>query len=201
MAVTPSTMLPLGKPAPDFSLPEPLTGKTVSLKDYDGAPLLLVAFICNHCPYVIHLKPALVSFAREYAPDLQVVAISSNSPETHPQDGPGQMAEEARKYDYPFPYLFDRTQEVAKAYRAACTPEFYLFDRERRLIYRGRFDETRPNHASASESPSKGVSPTGDDLRNAVNLALEGKRIPEENQKPSIGCNIKWKPGNEPDYA
>lgn len=193
-------MLPLGTALPEFTLPEPLTGKSITSSQLDEKPLLLVAFICNHCPYVIHLKEALVALVREYQNDLQALAISSNSPETHPQDGPEAMAEDAKKFDYPFPYCFDRNQDVAKAFHAACTPEFYLFDAERKLIYRGQFDDTRPHHRTAPDNEAKGSPPTGQDLRRALSLALQGKQIPDAEQKPSLGCNIKWAPGNEPDY-
>lgn len=201
MALTPSTQLPLGTPAPHFSLPDPRTGKTVALDDFSSAPLLLVTFICNHCPYVVHLKAALVQLAHDYADRVQVVAISSNSVESHPQDSPEKMVEDAQSYGYPFPSLYDETQEVAKAYRAVCTPEFTLFDRDRKLIYRGQFDETRPEHRTAPDTPARGAKPTGSDLRRAIDLALVGKTIPDEAQKASIGCNIKWVPGNAPDYT
>jgi peroxiredoxin len=191
MALTPSIMLELGTPAPDFSLPDVVTGKQVSRDDFKAAPALLVAFVCNHCPYVKHIRDGFVHFARTYQPKgLAVVAISSNAIETHPQDGPDRMAEEARQYAYPFPYLFDETQEVAKAYRAACTPDFFLFDRERRLIYRGQFDGSRPGND---------VPVTGKDLAAAVEAVLAGRPV-ASTQTPSVGCNIKWKPGNEPNY-
>ncbi|MGJ3242312.1 MAG: thioredoxin family protein [Opitutales bacterium] len=197
MVATPSTMLPLGTPAPAFELPEPLTGKTVRLADFDDAEALVVAFICNHCPYVIHLKEALVTFARDLAPEgVSMVAISANDAEAYPQDGPEKMAEEARAYGYPFPYLYDETQEVAKAYGAACTPDFYLFGRDRKLVYRGQFDATRPDHRTAPDTPDRGAEPTGEDLRTAVRLLLDGKEVPAEGQRPSLGCNIKWKPEN-----
>lgn len=201
MAATPSTMLPLGTPLPEFALPEPRTDQLVTSATLHDKPLLLVAFICNHCPYVIHLKEALVALVQEYREHLQALAISSNSPETHPQDGPEAMAEDARRHQYPFPYCFDATQEVAKAFRAACTPEFYLFDQDRKLIYRGQFDDTRPNHRTAPENAAKGTPPNGKDLRRALDRALQGKQIPDAEQKPSLGCNIKWSPGNQPDYS
>lgn len=187
-------MLPLGTPAPPFRLPEPLTGQTRSLKEFSRAPLLLVAFICNHCPYVIHLRSALIALARDYAPHMQVVAVNSNSPETHPQDSPEKMADMAREWHFPFPYLFDQTQETARAYHAACTPDFFLFDTDRKLVYRGRFDSTRPEHRTAPDTPGKGAEPTGEDLRRAIDLTLKGVPVPEEDQKPSLGCNIKWAP-------
>jgi peroxiredoxin len=201
MSATPSTMLPLGTPLPDFSLPEPLTGEQRSPADFADPPLLLVTFICNHCPYVVHLKEALVAFAHDFDEKVQILAISSNSVKTHPQDGPDRMAEDAKAHRYPFPYLYDETQEVAKAFRAACTPEFYLFDSDRKLIYRGQFDDTRPTHRTAPDNEFKGKAPSGGDLRKAVEAALSGESIPADQQKPSLGCNIKWHPGNEPDYC
>lgn len=191
MARTPSTMLELGTPAPSFALPEPLTGKTVSLHDFDDKPALLVAFICNHCPYVIHIRDQFIDFAREYADrGLQVVAISSNDVANYPDDSPEKMAELARQAKMPFPYLYDESQSAAKAYQAACTPDFFLFDADRRLVYRGQFDASRPKN----DEPV-----TGQDMRNAVDALLAGQSIPED-QVPSLGCNIKWKPGNEPEY-
>jgi len=190
MAETPSTMLPLGTPAPDFCLPD-TSGKMVSLRDFENAPALLVMFICNHCPFVKHIRKALADFAREYqAKGLAIVGINSNDVVKYPEDSPEKMAEEVRDAGYVFPYLFDETQEVAKAYRAACTPDFFLFDRDRRLVYRGQFDDSRPSN----DRPV-----TGADLRVAVDAVLEGRPVSPD-QKPSIGCNIKWKPGNEPDY-
>ncbi|MBD3618481.1 MAG: thioredoxin family protein [Chromatiales bacterium] len=191
MARTPSTMLELGTPAPSFALPEPLTGKTVSLHDFDDKPALLVAFICNHCPYVIHIRDQFIDFAREYADrGLQVVAISSNDVANYPDDSPEKMAELARQAKMPFPYLYDESQSAAKAYQAACTPDFFLFDADRRLVYRGQFDASRPKN----DEPVTGL-----DMRNAVDALLAGQPIPED-QVPSLGCNIKWKPGNEPEY-
>lgn len=191
MARTPSTMLPLGTAAPDFTLPDPRTGKTVSLHDFDDAPALLVMFICNHCPYVILLKEALSRMAKDYADKgLAVVAISSNSVETHPADSPDKMAEDAKQFDYIFPYLYDESQDVAKAYQAACTPDFFLFDGDRALVYRGQFDDARPG----SDTPV-----TGADLRAAIDAVLNGQPVPTQ-QKPSLGCNIKWTPGAEPPY-
>ena len=190
MTATPSTMLPLGTKAPDFSLPD-TKGNQVRLADFADAPALLVAFVCNHCPYVKHIQEEFVAFAREYMPKgLAIVAISSNDVEAYPQDAPDKMAEESERFGYPFPYLYDENQDVAKAYRAACTPDFFLFDADRRLVYRGQFDDSRPG----SDEPV-----TGRDLRAAVDALLAGMPIPE-GQKPSIGCNIKWKPGKEPDY-
>jgi peroxiredoxin len=190
MVSVPSTMMPLGTEAPPFSLPD-TDGGTVSLDDFRDAPALLVLFICNHCPYVKHLREALADFAREYQErGLAVVAISSNDVEKYPQDSPEMMKKEKEEAGYPFPYLFDESQEVAKAYRAACTPDFFLFDGDRRLVYRGQFDSSRPKND---------IPVTGEDLRAAANAVLEGRPVPED-QTPSIGCNIKWKPGNEPDY-
>ncbi len=190
MARTPSTMLELGTVAPDFTLLEPATNKQVALADYTGKPVL-IAFICNHCPYVIKLKEALVEFAKEYQEKgLAIIAINANDVANYPDDSPEKMVEDVNKYGYPFPYLYDETQDIAKAYQAACTPDFFLFDAEHKLYYRGQFDDTRPN----TEAPA-----TGEDMRAAADALLAGKPAPEE-QKPSLGCNIKWKAGNEPDY-
>ncbi len=192
MAQTASTMLPLGTPAPDFSLPEPMTGKTVSLGDFQDAPALLVMVICNHCPFVKHIRQGLVQFARDYpAKDLAIVAISANDAANYPDDSPAKIAEEAKTFGYPFPYLHDESQTVAKAYRAACTPDFFLFDAGRKLVYRGQFDGSRPGNK---------VPVTGNDLRAAAAALLAGRPVPSA-QQPSIGCNIKWKTGHEPDYS
>jgi len=194
MAATESTMLELGVQAPDFNLPNTnpaISANTVSLSDYQGAKALLVMFVCNHCPYVIHLRSALVALANDYASEgLEMVAISSNYAGSHPQDGPEAMREEAQAQHFPYAYLYDESQAVAKAYKAACTPDFYLFDKSRKLVYRGRFDGSRPKND---------VPVTGDDMRRAVETVLAGKSI-EGTQIPSMGCNIKWAPGNEPDY-
>lgn len=190
MVQTASTMLPLGTKAPDFSLPN-VDGKTVSLRDVSGGKGLLVMFLCNHCPFVKHLRSALAAFGKEYqAKGLKIVAISSNDVESHPDDSPDKMAAEAKAVGYTFPYLYDATQEVAKAYKAACTPDFYLFDANLALVYRGQFDDSRP---------SNGKPVTGADLRAAADAVLAGK-APLPEQRPSIGCNIKWKPGREPAY-
>jgi len=190
MALTPSTMLPLGTTAPDFKLPD-TGGKIVSLADFKGHPALLVIFICNHCPYVIHLRAGLAQLAREYIPrNVGIVGISSNDAANYPADGPEKMKEEAKKAGYLFPYLYDETQAVAKSYRAACTPDIFLFDKNQRLVYRGQFDASRPNN---------GIPVTGNDLRAALDAVLAGKAVSEK-QIPSIGCNIKWKAGNAPDY-
>jgi peroxiredoxin len=183
-------MLPLGTKSPDFSLVN-VDGRTVSLADFHQSPALLVMFICNHCPFVKHLADALAQFGNEYmTKGAAIVAINSNDVKSYPADSPEQMVAEAEARGYAFPYLYDETQEVAKAYRAACTPDFFLFDRDRRLVYRGQFDSSRPD---------SGLPITGADLRGAMDAVLAGKK-PAEKQLPSIGCNIKWAPGNEPDY-
>jgi peroxiredoxin len=190
MALTPSTMLPLGTVAPDFDLPD-TTGKSVSLASLKPASALLVIFMCNHCPYVIHLRAGLAQFARDYAPrGVAIVGISANDAKNYPADSPAKMKEEVANAGYAFPYLYDESQAVAKSYRAACTPDFFLFDRVRRLVYRGQFDASRPGN---------GLPVTGKDLRAALDALLSGKNT-SEFQVPSMGCNIKWKPGNEPDY-
>ncbi len=191
MPETPSTMAPLGTQAPPFRLPNVIDGKIISLDDFKSAPALLVMFICNHCPYVKHIRTHLAEVAREYQrKGVAIVAISPNDVEQFPDDAPEKMKEEARTYGYTFPYLFDEKQEVAKAYEAACTPDFYVFDRGRRLAYRGQFDDSRP---------SDGKPVTGADLTAALDAVLAGRAVPED-QKASVGCNIKWKPGNEPRY-
>ncbi|HUZ06141.1 MAG TPA: thioredoxin family protein [Candidatus Paceibacterota bacterium] len=190
MALTPSTMLPLGTTAPDFQLPD-TSGKTVSPADFKSAPALLVVFMCNHCPYVIHIRAGLAQLAGDYAPkNVAIVGINSNDAKNYPDDSPARMKDEVQKAGYIFPYLYDETQAAAKKYRAACTPDFYLFDRGRRLVYRGQFDASRPGN---------GIPVTGKDVRAAMDAVLAGKPT-SEFQAPSIGCNIKWKPGNEPDY-
>ncbi|MGD8867504.1 MAG: thioredoxin family protein [Gemmatimonadales bacterium] len=192
MALTPSTMLELGSRAPDFALENAINGRRVSLRDFEDSPALLVMFICNHCPYVQHIRSELGRLARDYAPlGLAVAAINSNSLETHPQDGPDAMKELAVAEGWEFPYLFDETQSVAKVYKAACTPDFFLFDGDRRLVYRGQFDDSRPGNA---------IPVTGADLRAAIDAVLAGQPVSSD-QKPSMGCNIKWTPGNEPGYA
>ncbi len=194
-------MLPLGAPAPEFSLPDAISGKTYTLADLKESNGTVVMFICNHCPYVKHLKEALTDLALDYLDQgIGFVAISSNDAEAYPQDGPEAMAEDAKQFQYPFPYLFDADQSVAKAYKAACTPDFFVFDRNTALAYRGQFDDTRPNHRTAPDGASKGARTTGRDIRAALDAMLAGNSIPEEAQKPSLGCNIKWIPGNEPDY-
>jgi peroxiredoxin len=190
MALTPSTMLPLGTTAPDFKLPD-TNGKMISLSDFKNAPALLVLFICNHCPYVKHIRGGLAQLARDYtSKGVAIVGISSNDVENYPDDSPARMKEEVKSAGYIFPYLYDETQAVAKAYRAACTPDIYLFDKGHKLVYRGQMDDSRPN---------SGVPVTGKDLRAALDAVLAGKPVPP-NQKASVGCNIKWKAGNAPDY-
>jgi peroxiredoxin len=184
-------MLALGTPAPDFSLPD-TEGNTVSLSDFKDAPALLVIFMCNHCPFVKHIQDKLAELVRAYqAKGVAVVAISSNDVANYPDDSPEMMAGLADKAGFTFPYLYDETQEVAKAYCAACTPDFFLFDKNKALAYRGQMDDSRPGND---------IPVTGTDLTAAVDALLEGSQVPAE-QKPSIGCNIKWKQGNEPEYA
>lgn len=179
-----SSMVSLGRKAPQFRLPDP-QGNWVSSEDFAGAPALLVAFICNHCPYVKHVRAAFAEFAKEYQErGVAVVAISSNDVVAYPDDSPEKMAEEIKLAGYTFPYLYDETQEVARAYQAVCTPDFFLFDRDHKLVYRGQFDDTRPN---------SGRSATGTDLRAALDAVLAGRAVSAE-QKPSVGCGIKWKP-------
>lgn len=191
MVKVPSTMLPLGTRAPDFRLEEPSTGRTVALSDFASAPALLVVFLSNHCPFVKHIADALAAFAREYREKgLAVVGINANDVANHPDDSPERMRDEVALRGYTFPYLFDETQEVAKAYQAACTPDFFLFDGERKLVYRGQFDGSRPG----SDEPI-----TGRDLRRALSAVLAGEMVSGE-QTPSIGCNIKWKAGNNPPW-
>jgi peroxiredoxin len=190
MVLTPSTMLPLGTKAPDFSLPN-VDGQTVSLADFAGERALLVIFLCNHCPYVKHVAAGVAQLARDYqARGVAVVGISSNDAAGYPADSPEQMVHEVENRGYTFPYLYDETQEVAKAYRAACTPDFFVFDKDQRLAYRGQMDSSRPD---------SGIRVTGADLRAALDAVLAGKPVPAE-QKPSIGCNIKWRARNAPDY-
>lgn len=190
MVATNSTMLPLGTKAPAFTLPD-AGGRQISLSDFPDALAVVVVFMCNHCPYVRHLRNGLAQLAREYLPrGVGIVGISSNDVSKYPADSPAKMAEEAKSAGYLFPYLYDETQAVAKAYHAACTPDFFVFDQDKVLVYRGQFDDSRPGN---------GVPVTGKDLRAALDAVLMGKPV-DPNQKPSIGCNIKWKPGNEPDY-
>jgi len=186
-----STMAELGTTVPDFSLPEPATGRTLSAGDFADAPALLVAFLSNHCPFVKHIAPDLAAFGREYrGKGLAMVAICANDVANFPDDSPPKMAEEVERRGYTFPYLFDESQEVAKAFHAACTPDFFLYDGDRKLVYRGQFDDSRP---------SLDVPVTGADLRAACDAILEGGS-PSPDQIPSVGCNIKWKAGAEPPW-
>jgi thiol-disulfide isomerase/thioredoxin len=191
MAETPSTMLSLGTVLPDFSLTNAVDGTVVTSAGFEGSEALLVMFICNHCPFVKHVQDELGNIARDYLPSgVAIVAINSNAVETHPQDGPSHMKELAQQKGWEFPFLFDGTQRVAKVFRAACTPDFFLFDRDRRLVYRGQLDGSRPGND---------LPVTGSDLRAALDAVLVGGDVSSE-QLPSLGCNIKWKAGNEPDY-
>jgi thiol-disulfide isomerase/thioredoxin len=191
MAVTPSTMLALGTRAPGFTLTDAMTGGKVALDDLEADRPLLVMFLCNHCPFVIHVREEIARIGSEYAErGVSVVAVNSNDVATYPEDSPERMREMARESGWTFPYLFDETQEVAKSYRAACTPDFFLFDRDRALVYRGQMDGSRPGNDVPND---------GRDLRAALDAVLtDGAQI--EDQRPSMGCNIKWRPGNEPDY-
>lgn len=191
MALVASNMLALGTEAPDFALPEPATGETVSLSRFDGAPALLVVFLSNHCPFVKHLANHLAGLAAEYRQrGVAVVGINANDVANYPDDSPEKMVDEVARRGYTFPYLFDESQEVAKAYRAACTPDFFLFDAGRRLVYRGQYDASRP---------SLDVPVTGQDLRAALDSVLAGE-VPASEQLPSVGCNIKWRAGEEPEW-
>jgi len=183
-------MLPLGTTAPDFKLPD-TNGKIVSPADFKDKAALLVIFMCNHCPYVVHIRAGLAQLARDYLPrGAAIVGINSNDVANYPDDSPAKMKAEVKAAGYLFPYLYDETQSAAKAYRAACTPDIYLFDKNRKLVYRGQFDDSRPGN---------GIPVTGKDLRAALDAALAGKPV-SPNQKASMGCNIKWKSGNEPAY-
>lgn len=191
MAETPSTMLPLGTKAPDFTLPDVVTGQPFALQDVKSDVATVIVFICNHCPFVKHILDGLIQTAQEYTTKGVVfIAISSNDAKAFPQDGPEQMKALAEKKHFPFPYLYDETQEVARAYKAACTPDFYIFDKDLSCVYRGQFDDSRP---------SNDVPVTGKDVRAALDHLLAGKPV-SENQRASVGCNIKWKPGSEPTY-
>jgi peroxiredoxin len=184
MSLTESTMLELGTTAPDFALTDVVTGKMVRRDDFRGSQALLVIFICAHCPYVKHIEQGLATLGKDYAGQpLGLVAISSNDAVTHPADSPAGLKQQAETFGFVFPYLYDETQAVARAYKAACTPDFFLFDGNHRLVYRGQFDASRPGN---------GIPVTGKDLRAAIDLVLAGKPVPKE-QRPSIGCNIKWK--------
>ncbi len=191
MALTASTMLSLGTQAPEFCLPD-TEGRKVALRDFDGKRVLLVMFICNHCPYVKHVRHELAQLGRDYASrSVGIVAINANDADAYPEDSLEKMKAETASVGYPFPYLYDETQEVAKAYGAACTPDFFVFDGDRRLAYRGQLDDARPGN---------GEPVTGHDLRGALEALLAGQPVAEI-QRPSMGCNIKWKPGNAPVYA
>ncbi len=191
MALTPSTMLELGTSAPEFQLPDTVSRNAVSLESFTGKKGLLVMFICNHCPFVKHINDELVNLGRDYTDsDLGIVAINSNDVETHPDDSPDNMKANAETLGYVFPYCYDETQSVAKIYAAACTPDFFLFDGARKLVYRGQLDGSRPGN---------GVAVTGEDLRAAISAVLAGATVSQD-QQPSVGCNIKWKAGNEPRY-
>lgn len=186
-----STMLELGTKAPDFTLHDVVSGRTYSPEAFKRNKAFLVMFICNHCPYVKLIKEHLVDYATDYMPEgVGIVAISSNDIENYPEDSPEKMKEDADEYGYPFPYLYDEDQEAAHAYKAACTPDFFLFDENQELYYRGQFDSARPKND---------IEPTGEDLREATNRLLAGEPAPEK-QIPSMGCNIKWKKGNEPEW-
>src|ERR1700751_1075879 len=192
MARRTSRMLPLGTSAPPFALRDTATDRTISLESFASSPALLVAFICNHCPFVKHILDGFVAFAHDFGTrGLAVIAISSNDPVRYPEDAPVEMARIATLKRFTFPYLFDESQEVAKAYQAVCTPDFFLFDRERRLAYRGQFDGSRPGN---------NIPVTGSDLRAASDALLLGKKVAAE-QTASVGCSIKWKAGREPDWA
>jgi len=185
-------MIPIDTVAPAFSLPNIVSGRTISISDFSDSKGLLVMFICNHCPYVKHVADEIAKIGQDYADQqLGIVAISANDIETHPGDAPDRMKQEAQSRGYVFPYLYDETQEVAKAYSAACTPDFFLFGADMKLVYRGQLDDSRPGN---------GLPVTGKDLRGAIDAVLAGKK-PATPQRPSVGCNIKWKRGNEPVYA
>ena len=192
MARTPSTMLDLGTTAPGFDLTDTVSGQTMAVDTFAGKKGLLVMFVCNHCPFVKHINNELMKLGNEHADtDLAIVAINSNDVDNYPDDAPDKMKANAEALGFKFPYLYDATQDVAKAYAAACTPDFYLFDQGRKLVYRGQFDDSRPDN---------GIPVTGKDLRAAIEALLAGES-PAAEQKPSIGCNIKWKPGAEPHYS
>jgi len=196
MVMKESVLLDVGFKAPEFALPEPLTGNIVKLSEYtQGATATVIMIICNHCPFVVHLKPAIVSLAKEYqAKGVKFIAISSNDRQTYPQDGPEYMIEDAKVNGYTFPYLYDETQAVAKAYQAACTPEFMVFDGDLKLQYHGQFDDSRPGKYFKDSAPV-----TGKDIRAALDATLAGKAVLKP-WKKSIGCNLKYSPGNEPSW-
>ena len=191
MVQTPSTMLALGTAAPAFSLPDVVSGKTVSLDDFASKKALLVMFICRHCPYVKHVQQEIARIGRDYAAkDVGIVAISANDAGTYPEDAPQSLKEMAEELGFRFPFLYDDSQDVAKAYTAACTPDFFVFDENRKLVYRGQLDGSRPGND---------VPVSGKDLRSALDAVLADEPV-NPDQRPSLGCNIKWKGGNEPDY-
>jgi peroxiredoxin len=184
MALTPSTMISLGTKAPEFTLPDTVSGKNLSLQNLKSEKGTLIMFICNHCPFVKHVNAELVKLASDYIPKgISFIAISSNDVSTHPDDSPDKMKQVAKELGYPFPYLYDESQNVARTYDAACTPDFFIYDKNLKLVYRGQLDDSRP---------SNGIPATGKDIRSALDNLLAGKEISSE-QKPSIGCNIKWK--------
>lgn len=191
MALTPSTMLALGTPAPDFRLPDVVSGKTVSLATFAGKKALLVMFICRHCPYVVHVREELARLGKDYAgKDIGIVAISANDAENYPDDSPQQLKAMAEELKFAFPFCYDESQETAKGYTAACTPDFFLFGPDRKLVYRGQLDDSRPGN---------GKPVTGKDLRAAIDAVLAGKPV-NARQMASIGCSIKWKKNQEPAY-
>ena len=190
MVKTASTMLPLGTTAPEFQLPDVVSGETISLATFADKKALLVMFICQHCPFVKHVKPELARIGRDYSDRLGIVAINANDVENYPDDSPEKLKQMAEEHEFNFPVCYDESQEVSKVYTAACTPDFFLFDESNRLVYRGQLDDSRP---------STDIPVTGRDLRLAIDAVLRDKEI-DPQQKPSIGCNIKWKPGNEPEY-
>ena len=191
MVMVSSTMLELGTPAPAFALPDVVSGDTITLDTFAGQPALVVMFICQHCPFVKHVQDELARLGHDYVPkNVGVLAVSANSVQTHPQDGPEHLKAMATTLNFNFPYCYDATQAMAKAYTAACTPDFFVFDGDRQLVYRGQLDDSRPGND---------VPVTGKDLRAAIDTVLAGNALSPD-QKPSIGCNIKWAPGNEPEY-
>lgn len=192
MALMQSTMLPLQTQAPDFSLPDVVSDKIISLKDFEEKDAFLIFFICKHCPYVQHVKKELAKIGNEYhAKGVGVIAISANDAMSYPEDQPESLKEMAEELHFSFPFLYDESQETAKAYTAICTPDIFLFDKQKKLVYRGQIDGSRPGN---------NIPITGSDLRKALDAVLSGKEV-DENQKPSSGCSIKWKEGNEPQYV
>ena len=192
MAVTASTMLALGTEAPEFSLPDVVSGETISLDTFAGQKALVVMFICKHCPFVVHVRDELARLGEDYGDrDVGIVAISANDADNYPDDSPDNLKAMAQELGFSFPLCYDESQETTKAYTAACTPDFFVFDADRKLVYRGQLDDSRPG----TDTPV-----TGADLRAAIDAVLEGKPV-DENQRSSAGCNIKWKAGNEPSYA